>query len=85
MVSNGGRLYISFPIGQKDEVHFNAHRIFKVNTILEHPSIKQCMRLIRFDYIDDDGDLHLNIKINDIKSGLKFGCGIYTFKKISNH
>jgi len=84
LVSNSGRLYISFPIGQKDEVHFNAHRVFNVNTIFEHPSIKEYMKLVRFDYVDDEGDLHLNSNIVDVKTDIKFGCGIYTFEKV-NH
>jgi hypothetical protein len=81
LVSDGGRLYISFPIGQKDEVHFNAHRVFKPNTIFKHPSIKKYMKLLRFDYVDDNGDLHLNSKVVDVKAETKFGCGIYTFEK----
>ncbi|MDB9872200.1 DUF268 domain-containing protein [Alphaproteobacteria bacterium] len=84
LVSNGGRLYISFPIGQKDEVHFNAHRVFNINTIFKHPSIKQFMKLVRFDYVDDDGDLHLNSNTVDVKVETNFGCGIYTFEKV-NH
>ena len=39
------------------------------------------MRLVRFDYVDDNGELHLNINIDDIKEDLSFGCGIYTFEK----
>ena len=62
-------------------MHFNAHRVFNVKTIFDHPSIKKFMKLIRFDYVDDDGDLHLNENINNIKPHLKFGCGIYTLKK----
>ncbi|MDC6451817.1 DUF268 domain-containing protein [Alphaproteobacteria bacterium] len=84
LVSNGGRLYISFPIGQKDEVYFNAHRVFNTNTIFEHPSIKKSMKLVRFDYVDDDGNLHLNSKVVDVKAETKFGCGIYTFQKVNN-
>ena len=71
------------PVGQRDEVHFNTHRVFNANTIFEHPSIKQCMKLIRFDYVDDDGDLHLNSRVVDIKAEIKFGCGIYTFEKVN--
>lgn len=41
LVSKGGRLYLSFPIGQNDEVHFNAHRVFGVTTIFKHLSIKK--------------------------------------------
>ncbi len=81
LVSNGGRLYISFPIGKSDEVHFNAQRVFNVNSIFQHSSIKKYMKLIRFDYIDEHGNLHLNFNMNDVKVETRFGCGIYTFKK----
>lgn len=82
LLSIDGKLYISFPIGQRDEIHFNAHRVFKANTILEHPLIKKCMQLVRFDYIDDGDELHLNSNIDAVKPETKFGCGIYTFKKV---
>ena len=82
LVSKGGRLYVSFPIGQNEEVHFNAHRIFKVDTILSYKSIKDNMQLIRFDYIDDKGDLHTNSLIENVDKKVNYGCGIYTFEKI---
>lgn len=83
LVCKGGRLYISFPIGKNDEVHFNAHRIFKVDTILSHKSIKNYMELIRFDYVDDSGNLFLDTSIDKVDKNIKYGCGIYTFKKIN--
>ena len=83
LVSNGGRLYISFPIGKDDEVHFNAHRVFRKDMILQHPEIKKSMKLVRFDYVDDLGELHLNKTLDDVKSDTKFGCGIYTFEKLN--
>ena len=81
LVSEGGHLYISMPIGQNDEVHFNAHRIFKVDTIFKHPSIREKMSLIRFDYVDDDGNLNADVNVQDIDKSIKHGCGIYTFFK----
>lgn len=81
LVCKGGRMYISFPVGKADEVHFNAHRVFKVNTIFNHPSIKKNMKLIRFDYVDDMGNLHLDVFIQDFDKNIKYGCGIYTFEK----
>ena len=75
-------MYISFPIGKKDEVHFNAHRVFHPTTILKHPSIEKSMRLIRFDFVDDNGDLHLSKSVADIDTDTQFGCGIYTFEKV---
>ena len=81
IVEPGGILYLSFPIGSRDEVHFNAHRIFAPTSILDHRCIAGYMELIRFDYVDDNGDLHLNVSPNDCGAGIRFGCGIYTFKK----
>lgn len=84
LISPNGRLYISFPIGKSDQIHFNAHRVFHPLTIFNHPSIEKYMKLVRFDYVDDDGDLHTNSDVNNIESEINFGCGIYTFKKINN-
>ena len=84
LISNSGRLYISFPIGQKDEVHFNAHRVFHASSILKHPSINRYMKLVRFDYVDDNGELHQDLSVKSVKTGTQFGCGIYTFEKINN-
>lgn len=79
LVKKDGRLYISFPIGQNDEVHFNAHRVFNPSSVFNYSSIKKNMNLERFDYVDDLGNLHKDIKIEDINPDTKYGCGIYTF------
>lgn len=81
LVESGGRLYISFPIGQADEVHFNAHRVFHPKTILSVPAIQNSMQLERFDYVDDAGDVHMNVSVDDAVGKTHFGCAIYTFVK----
>ena len=84
LLNKEGLLYISFPIGQKDEVYFNANRIFQVDTIFKHPSIKKNMELVRFDYVDQSGNLHIDVKVQDFNTNTKYSCGIYTFKKIND-
>jgi hypothetical protein len=81
LVTSGGRLYISFPIGQSDEVHFNAHRVFHPRTILSNPAIHAHTELERFDYVDDSGDVHMNVTVDAAVGRTRFGCGIYTFRK----
>ena len=81
MLKKDGFLYLSMPIGSRDEVHFNAHRIFHPETILRIPSIEKSLKLTRFDFVDDEGDLNLDTNINLIKTDLNLGCGIYTFQK----
>jgi hypothetical protein len=85
LVSDSGYLYISFPIGKNDEIHFNAHRVFCVDSILKYSSIKENMKLVRFDYVDDLGNLHTDVKIQDVNADIKYGCGIYTFQKTINN
>jgi hypothetical protein len=78
MIQSGGTLYISFPIG-KPGVHFNAHRIFHPKDILEWS--KNLFQLIRFDFVDDDGNLHPDASLTPHPI-LNYGCGIYTLRKI---
>jgi hypothetical protein len=81
MLEPAGTLYISFPIGRQNEVHFNAHRVFHPQDILHWKASKN-LELIRFDYVDDSGDLHRNIDLLNQTVDVGLGCGIYTFKKL---
>lgn len=82
LLKKDGTFYISFPIGLKDEVYFNAHRIFHPMSILNYPDVKKYLILSRFDYVDKKGDLHLDIQLEKICRDDSISCGIYTFKKI---
>ncbi len=82
MLKPGGTLYISFPIGKGNEVHFNAHRVMDPREILKIPVIQNEMQLERYDYVDDKGDLHTHGTIEETINRFRFGCGIYSFRKI---
>ena len=81
MVASKGILYISFPIGMKNEVHFNSQRVFDARMITNLNIVKEKLQLVRFDYIDENGELKLNRKLKEFLRNNKYGCGIYTFKK----
>jgi len=81
LLNKGGRLYISFPISRNNEIHFNAHRVFNPLWILGHPEILAYMKLVRFDYVDDSGDLHLDVSPSSVEKSISYGCGIYTLEK----
>ena len=83
MLKSNGILYISFPIANQNQIHFNAHRVFHPKDIFTWLEDKHHLKLERFDYIDDDGTLHQKINIDEEKLDVVFGCGIYTFRKIS--
>jgi hypothetical protein len=81
LLRRGGRLYVSFPIGQQ-RVEYNAHRVLPPADILNWTDA-DCLELIRFDFIDDSGELHTEDVISSAeKMNLIYGCGIYTFLKI---
>jgi hypothetical protein len=78
LLEPGGTLYISCPIGSSNQVHFNAHRVFEPTGILNWaPNLG--LDLIRFNYVDDFGDLHQGLPSET--PNLEFGLGIYEFRK----
>jgi hypothetical protein len=78
IVKEGGRLYLSVPIGPQ-VVEFNAHRIFAPQTIINEAG-KLGLSLHEFSFIDDDGDFHPAIKVEEA-AGCRFGCGCFEFIK----
>jgi len=81
MLKHGGDLFISFPIGSKNEVHFNAHRVFHPMDIFLWPGSSE-LKLLSFDYVDDLGALHRNHDLQGRIPLVTYGCGIYSFSKI---
>jgi len=80
-VEAGGILYISFPIGNKERVEFNAHRVFHPESIFQWPG-SDSLELIDFAFVDDAGDLYSAAAVGDaLEANLTYGCGIYTFIK----
>jgi hypothetical protein len=77
----GGKFYISFPIGSKERVEFNAHRVFHPESIFTWPAVEK-LELIDFSWVDDNGDFHPSSNPSEaFFSELNYGCGIYTFKR----
>lgn len=80
MLKPGGVLYISFPIGTSNEVHFNAHRVFQPRDIFSWAP--DTLKLLRFDFVDDLGALHKDVDVLNSDMAVSYGCGIYTFTKM---
>jgi hypothetical protein len=81
MLRPGGTLYLSFPIGRTNEVHFNAHRVFHPRDVFGWAVDQNCLSLERFDFVDDRGDLHKEVDVRAVDLDVVYGCGIYTFQK----
>lgn len=78
ILKKNGTLYISLPISDQNIVYFNSERSFQPREILKWSSE---VKLIRFDLIDDNNQVHLNLNLKNFKKKIKYSCGIYTFKK----
>lgn len=82
IVSKKGTLYISFPIGKRDRVEFNAHRVFAPDSIFTWPGAEQ-LELKDFSWVDDSGNFHANSSVKAAQEAhLDYGCGIYSFVKL---
>ncbi len=77
-----GLLYIGVPVGLNNAVYFNSHRVFHPKDILSWASNPDEVELVSFDYVDDKGELHLNYDLRGDELYLKYGLGIYTFRKV---
>ncbi len=77
VLAPGGTLYFSVPIG-REQLMYNAHRIFSARTILDAFT---ALTLRSFSYVDDFGDLHENVAIADVPSELCYGCGLFEFRR----
>jgi SAM-dependent methyltransferase len=71
MLRSGGKIYYSVPIGPQ-RIEFNAHRIFAVRTLLD--LFRDDFRLDSFAYVDDKGELHRDIVVNEQEISRNFGC-----------
>ena len=83
ILRTGGKLYLSVPIGPQ-RIEFNAHRVFSVAYLLK--CVAGRYRVDRFSYVDDDGDLHEDVPINERNAadsfGCWYGCGILEMSKL---
>lgn len=82
MLQEKGILYLSVPIGTQ-RIEFNAHRVFSMSYLLLLFEGKY--NIIQFSYIDDTGNLHQNVQLNEsaIENNFNcnYGCGIFELQK----
>ena len=78
-----GKLYLSVPIGPQ-RIEFTAHRVFSIGYLLSLFMGKYQIDL--FSFVDDSGELHKNVELNDenINSNFNcyYGCGVFEMTKL---
>ena len=84
ILSPGGLMYLSLPIGE-ERIEFNAHRVFDISTILGLAAAE--FELVGFSYVDDLGNLHENVELTPALIGsncsCRYGCGIFELRKLT--
>ena len=81
IVAPGGIFYFSTVIGPP-RIEFNAHRVFSIAYLLQN--LGDDLTLERVSYIDDDGNFHPNVAIDerlDANFDCRFGCVIFELRK----
>lgn len=76
VIKPGGILYLSTPIG-RERICFNAHHVFNPLTIKEYC---KGLELIEFNMVDDEGNLHKDMKVKDYKEK-EYSLGMFKFRK----
>lgn len=79
VVKPGGNIYISVPIGPEDKLVFNAHRIFRVDTILDS---FEGTELMEAKIISGSNAYEENLLEKDWDKIADFSCGLFVFKKM---
>jgi len=78
-----GKFFLSVPIG-KQRIEFNAHRIFSMRYLLK--LFKGKYSIDYFSFVDDKGDLHKNVEMNneeiDKNFDCNYGCAIFEMTKL---
>lgn len=77
-VKKGGILYISVPVGSSNKCCFNAHRIFKISTVVE--LFDQC-NLRELHIITPEGVKETEIAEEEYGMIEEFSCGLFEFQK----
>ena len=79
----GGRFYLSTPIGKRQRIEFNAHRVFSVPYLLDQ--VTDQFDVKSFAYVDDSGALNEDADVLSIESRRSFdlscGCRIFELTK----
>lgn len=78
MLSDGGKLYLSVPVG-KECIEFNAQHIFDPKSIIQE-AVACGLSLEEFSFIDDAGEFH---RFGDVSlaAEMDFGCGCFVLRK----
>lgn len=71
LLQPGGTLYLSVPMGPP-RVEFNAHRVFGLKDLLS--LVQPGFHSTRFSYVDDAGNLHENVPLNERNVKNHFNC-----------
>lgn len=79
VLRSGGKLYLSVPVGPVDKLVFNAHRIFKIETILELFSM---CRLQEFKIVEPQGVEPYPMTSEQYESIPEYSCGLFELVKL---
>lgn len=77
----GGRLYLGVPVGPEDKCVFNAHRIFKIETVIK--LFDKCV-LKDIAIVEPEGAWAHSIQEEEYGNVKEFSCGLFEFEKAEN-
>lgn len=79
VLAKGGRLYLGVPVGPENKCVFNAHRIFRIETVL---ALFDKCRLDDIAIIEPEGVAAHEISEKEYDNIKEFSCGLFVFEKL---
>ncbi len=79
VLDKNGHLYLGVPVGPDDKLVFNAHRIFKIDTIVD--LFNEC-KIEDMAIVEPDGVCAHSIQRGQYGNIKEFSCGLFEFTKI---
>lgn len=76
-LAKGGKLYFSTPMGKKDKVCFNAHRVFSYRSV---QSMFPDLKIVKFSLVTDKGDVIEDASSDDVELQ-NYSCGMFVMTK----
>lgn len=78
VLTKGGRMYLGVPVGSKDKLCFNAHRIFSIRTILE---LFDELELVDLAIVYPGAANAMPLDRGEIECIPEYSCGLFEFIK----
>jgi hypothetical protein len=79
LLKSNGELYLSIPVGKKNTICYNAHRIFTLKEVINFIKLEYIVKEVIV--IDEKNNINYDINYKDFNINFDYGVGIFILNK----